>query len=242
MESTNKPLKKINKTPTNKRKAINRDRVIKKRIEMLLTVGVIGLVIGLIVGILLPIGGIKKSEYNELKNANEKIKSELNDANKKVEELKNEIEESKIFMSLEDEKKEQVINYIGALANEEQGVNTTDIFEKVYNVYAYSIGYESFVDFNSVIDTFGYQYNITEEADIKKVVLKDEYVGDFVTLQFKKINANQELILYSIRYNKGDKYIEVNNTDEANIEYITYNGTKTNANNVNEQVKFLFNE
>ncbi len=45
MESTNKPLKKINKTPTNKRKAINRDRVIKKRIEMLLTVGVIGLVI-----------------------------------------------------------------------------------------------------------------------------------------------------------------------------------------------------
>ena len=70
MESTNKPLKKINKTPTNKRKAINRDRVIKKRIEMLLTVGVIGLVIGLIVGILLPIGGIKKSEYNELKNAN----------------------------------------------------------------------------------------------------------------------------------------------------------------------------
>ena len=231
MESTNKPLKKINKTPTNKRKAINRDRVIKKRIEMLLTVGVIGLVIGLIVGILLPIGGIKKSEYNELKNANEK-----------VEELKNEIEESKIFMSLEDEKKEQVINYIGALANEEQGVNTTDIFEKVYNVYAYSIGYESFVDFNSVIDTFGYQYNITEEADIKKVVLKDEYVGDFVTLQFKKINANQELILYSIRYNKGDKYIEVNNTDEANIEYITYNGTKTNVNNVNEQVKFLFNE
>ena len=84
MESTNKFLKKINKTPTNKRKAINRDRVIKKRIEMLLTVGVIGLVIGLIVGILLPIGGIKKSEYNELKNANEKIKSELNDANKKV--------------------------------------------------------------------------------------------------------------------------------------------------------------
>ena len=41
---------------------------------------------------------------------------------------------------------------------------------------------------------------------------------------------------------QGDKYIEVNNTDEANIEYITYNGTKTNVNNVNEQVKFLFNE
>ena len=87
MERANKPLKTTNKKPINKKKVVNRDRVIKKRIEMLLSVGTIGLIIGLIVGILVPIGGIKKSEYNELKKVNEKIKSELNDANNKLEDL-----------------------------------------------------------------------------------------------------------------------------------------------------------
>lgn len=242
MERANKPLKTTNKKPINKKKVVNRDRVIKKRIEMLLSVGTIGLITGLIVGILVPIGGIKKSEYNELKKVNEKIKSELNDANNKLEDLKSEIEENKIFASLDSEKKEQVINYIGALTNEEKDVSTTDLFEKVYKVYAYSIGYESFKDFNSVVDTFGYQYDITEDVDIKKVILKDEYAGDYVTLNFRKTNDSQELILNSIRYNKVDNYIETNITDGSNIEYVTYNGTKSNVNNVNEQVQFLFSE
>lgn len=242
MGSNNKPLKKRNNTPTNKKKAINRDKIIKKRIEMLLTVGVIGLIIGLIVGILLPIGGVKKSEYEELKNTNKNIKSKLIDANKKVDELKTKVEENEIFINLENEKKEKVINYIDSLSKEEEGINTTDIFDKVYNTYAYSVGEENFENFNSIIDTFGYQYDTTESEGIKQIVIKDEYTGDFVTLKFKKINDNQKLILYSIRYTKGDKYIEVNNTDESNLEYIIYNGKQSNVSNLNEQIQFLFNE
>ena len=241
MGSNNKPLKKINNTPTNKKKSINRDKIIKKRIEILLTVGVIGLIIGLVIGILLPIGGVKKSEYEALKNTNKDTKLKLIDANKKIDELKNEVEENKIFINLENEKKEKVIKYIDSLSNEEV-INTTDIFDKVYNTYAYSVGDENFGNFNSIVDTFGYQYDITENDGIKQIVIKDEYSGDFVTLQFKKISDNQDLILSSIRYTKGDKYIEVNSTDESNLEYIIYNdnGKISSVSNLNEQIQFLF--
>lgn len=240
MASNNKPLKKRNNTPTNK-KSINKEKLIKKKIEMLLTVGVIGLIIGLVVGVLLPIGGVKKSEYEELKNTNKDVKLKLIDANKKIDELKTKVEENKIFINLESEKKEKVINYIDTL-NKEKSINTTDIFDKVYNTYAYSIGEESLDNFNSIIDTFGYQYDTTESEGIKQIVIKDEYSGDFITLKFKKINESQSLILYSIRYTKGDKYIEINDTDGSNLEYLVYNGKVSNVGGLNEQIQFLFSE
>lgn len=251
MKSANIPEKKVNKKAINKKKTINRDKVIKKRIEILLSVGTVGLVMGLIIGILLPIGKVKKSDYIELKKSNEKIQSELNNANKKIDELNNELEESKAFTNLEKEEKEQVINYINELISEDENniasegktVKTTNIFETVYKSYAYSVGYGSFDDFKAVIDTFGYQYNISEEVDTNKVTLKDEYAGENVALNFEKINDSQELVLKSIRYNKGDKFVEVNNnTDKAEMEYITYDGTKVKVKNVDEQAKFLFSE
>ena len=48
-----------------KQRALHKEKVIKKRIEMLLTSATIGLVAGVIIGIVLPIGGVKKSEYKK---------------------------------------------------------------------------------------------------------------------------------------------------------------------------------
>ena len=80
-----------------KKRALHREKVIKKRIEMLLKSAAIGLVTGIAIGIVLPIGGIKKSEYKLLQESNKKIEEKLEKANSEVSELKSKLEQSSVF-------------------------------------------------------------------------------------------------------------------------------------------------
>ena len=238
-------MDKRNRQVNNKKKKINREKIVKKRIEILLTVGSLGLIVGLIIGLILPIGHGKKSELKEVKATNEKIQLQLTNANDKVDELNKKIEENKSFIDLNEEEKEQVISYIETLQEEkkkldEVKITTTDIYEKLYRSYAYSLGYVNYEEFYAILDTFGYQYEINEND--KEITLKDEYAGDNVSLTFEK-NNNNELVLTRIRYNKVDKYIELNNNhNKSDTEYIIYDGSSTKVNNINEQEEFLFAE
>lgn len=238
-------MDKRNRQVNNKKKKINREKIVKKRIEILLTVGSLGLIVGLIIGLILPIGHGKKSELKEVKATNEKIQLQLTNANDKVDELNKKIEENKSFIDLNEEEKEQVISYIETLQEEkkkldEVKITTTDIYEKLYRSYAYSLGYVNYEEFYAILDTFGYQYEINEND--KEITLKDEYEGDNVSLTFEK-NNNNELVLTRIRYNKVDKYIELNNNhNKSDTEYIIYDGSSTKVNNINEQEEFLFAE
>lgn len=245
MERSKIPAKKNNGQRNNQKNAINRDKIIKKRIEILLSVGLIGVITGLIIGILIPIGGIKKSDYKKLAEDKKHIQYKLDSVNEELDLLKEQIEESKIFTSLDEDKKSQVINYINSLENEptssEIDVKTTDLYNKLYKNYAYSLGYLSIDDFNIVIDNFSYKYDILEEEDSKNIILKDEYEDDTVTLTFNKAKDVDNFILHSIRYNKKDKFIEVNNNDN-NTTYIINNGNNSNVSNIKEQEKFIFTE
>ena len=87
-------MDKRNRQVNNKKKKINREKIVKKRIEILLTVGSLGLIVGLIIGLILPIGHVKKSELKEIKATNEKIQLQLTNANDKVDELNKKIEEN----------------------------------------------------------------------------------------------------------------------------------------------------
>lgn len=238
-------MDKRNRQVNNKRKKINKKKIVKKRIEILLTVGSLGLIVGLIIGLILPIGHGKKSELKEIKATNEKIKLQLTNANNKIDELNQKIKENKSFIDLNEEEKEQVINYIETLQEEkktldEVKITTTDIYEKIYRSYAYSLGYVNYEEFYAILDTFGYQYEINEND--KEITLKDEYTGDNVSLKFEK-NNNNELVLTRIRYSKVNKYIELNNNhNKSDTEYIIYDGSSTKVNNINEQEKFLFTE
>lgn len=238
-------MDKRNRQVNNKKKKINREKIVKKRIEILLTVGSLGLIVGLIIGLILPIGHGKKSELKEVKATNEKIQLQLTNANDKVDELNKKIEENKSFIDLNEEEKEQVISYIETLQEEkkkldEVKITTTDIYEKLYRSYAYSLGYVNYEEFYAILDTFGYQYEINEND--KEITLKDEYAGDNVSLTFEK-NNNNELVLTRIRYNKVNKYIELNNNhNKTDTEYIIYDGSSTKVNNINEQEEFLFAE
>ena len=238
-------MDKRNRQVNNKKKKINREKIVKKRIEILLTVGSLGLIVGLIIGLILPIGHVKKSELKEIKAINEKIQLQLTNANDKVDELNKKIEENKSFIDLNEEEKEQVISYIETLQEEkkkldEVKITTTDIYEKLYRSYAYSLGYVNYEEFYAILDTFGYQYEINEND--KEITLKDEYEGDNVSLTFEK-NNNNELVLTRIRYNKVNKYIELNNNhNKTDTEYIIYDGSSTKVNNINEQEEFLFAE
>lgn len=238
-------MDKRNRQVNNKKKKINREKIVKKRIEILLTVGSLGLIVGLIIGLILPIGHGKKSELKEVKATNEKIQLQLTNANDKVDELNKKIEENKSFIDLNEEEKEQVISYIETLQEEkkkldEVKITTTDIYEKLYRSYAYSLGYVNYEEFYAILDTFGYQYEINEND--KEITLKDEYEGDNVSLTFEK-NNNNELVLTRIRYNKVNKYIELNNNhNKSDTEYIIYDGSSTKVNNINEQEEFLFAE
>lgn len=238
-------MDKRNRQVNNKKKKINREKIVKKRIEILLTVGSLGLIVGLIIGLILPIGHGKKSELKEVKATNEKIQLQLTNANDKVDELNKKIEENKSFIDLNEEEKEQVISYIETLQEEkkkldEVKITTTDIYEKLYRSYAYSLGYVNYEEFYAILDTFGYQYEINEND--KEITLKDEYEGDNVSLTFEK-NNNNELVLTRIRYNKVNKYIELNNNhNKTDTEYIIYDGSSTKVNNINEQEEFLFAE
>lgn len=244
MERAKRPVKKANNIT--KKRAINREKVIKKRIEMLLSVGFIGIVVGIIIGILIPIGGIKKTEYKQLESRNTQLKANLDKANKDLDLLEQQLEEGKLFLNLKEEQKEQVINYINALNNEEtstdKSVITTDLYNKIYKEYAYSLGYLSIDDFNVVIDSFAYPYDIVEENSSKQITLKDEYEDDNIILTFDKSADNDKLVLKSIRYNKDNKYIEVNNSLNNDIQYITYDGSSSNVKNIKEQAEFLFSE
>ncbi|WP_122640388.1 MULTISPECIES: hypothetical protein [unclassified Romboutsia] len=245
MERAKRPVKKVNNHITKKR-AINREEIIKKRIEMLLSVGFIGLIVGIVIGILIPIGGIKKTEYKQLENRNNQLKVSLDKANKDLDLLEQQLEEGKVFISLEKEQKQQVINYINALNNEEissdKTITTTDLYNKIYKEYAYSLGYLNIDDFNVVIDSFGYSYDIVEENSSKQITLKNEYEDDNVILTFDKSTDNEALVLKSIRYNKDNKYIEVNNSLNNEIQYIIYDGSVSNVKNIKEQAEFLFSE
>ncbi|SCH61647.1 Uncharacterised protein [uncultured Clostridium sp.] len=245
MERAKRPVKKVNNHITKKR-AINREEIIKKRIEMLLFVGFIGLIVGIVIGILIPIGGIKKTEYKQLENRNNQLKVSLDKANKDLDLLEQQLEEGKVFISLEKEQKQQVINYINALNNEEissdKTITTTDLYNKIYKEYAYSLGYLNIDDFNVVIDSFGYSYDIVEENSSKQITLKNEYEDDNVILTFDKSTDNEALVLKSIRYNKDNKYIEVNNSLNNEIQYIIYDGSVSNVKNIKEQAEFLFSE
>ena len=238
-------MDKRNRQVNNKKKKINREKIVKKRIEILLTVGSLGLIVGLTIGLILPIGHGKKSELKEVKATNEKIQLQLTNANDKVDELNKKIEENKSFIDLNEEEKEQVISYIETLQEEkkkldEVKITTTDIYEKLYRSYAYSLGYVNYEEFYAILDTFGYQYEINEND--KEITLKDEYAGDNVSLTFEK-NNNNELVLTRIRYNKVNKYIELNNNhNKTDTEYIIYDGSSTKVNNINEQEEFLFAE
>ena len=89
---------------------------------------------------------------------------------------------------------------------------------------------------------FNYPYDIVEENSSKQITLKDEYEDDNIILTFDKSADNDKLVLKSIRYNKDNKYIEVNNSLNNDIQYITYDGSSSNVKNIKEQAEFLFSE
>jgi hypothetical protein len=223
-----------------KQRALHKEKVIKKRIEMLLTSATIGLVAGVIIGIVLPIGGVKKSEYKLLQQSNEKIQEDLKKANEEVASLKSKIEESSVYTSLSDEQREQVISYIGEIKgetnNDVSSIETTEIFKTLYKGYAYSVGYISLEDFKSIVDTFEFTYDVVDE---NKFIFKDSESSDVVTLAFSKTDDNNDFILNSVLYKREDKHIEAKNNNSI-IDYKTYDGTEKTVNNINDQIKFLF--
>lgn len=223
-----------------KKRALHREKVIKKRIEMLLKSAAIGLVTGIAIGIVLPIGGIKKSEYKLLQESNKKIEEKLEKANSEVSELKSKLEQSSVFTSLNDEQREQVVAYIGELKedkNEDAStIQTTEMFNRLYKGYAYSVGYVSFEDFNTIVDTLEFKYEI---IDNNKFIFKESEGNDSVILTFSKNEGSEDLILNSVLYKKDNKHIEAKNNDSI-IEYKTYDGSERTVNNINDQIKFLF--
>jgi len=214
---------------------LDRKKIIKKRIEMLLRAATMGLIVGLSIGILLPIGKVKKSDYKLLEQSNKKLKEE-------VSKLQSDLEESSTFTSLNDDKKSQVISYIKEISEESNNdisdVKTTELFKQLYKAYAYSVGYISFEDFKAIVDIFEFTYDIKSD---NKFIFKDNESNDTVTLTFSNTEENNDLILNSLLYKRGNKYIEAINNNSI-IEYKTYDGSENTVNNINDQIKFLFSE
>lgn len=231
-------MKKNNNAAENR--ALHREKIIKKRIEMLLKSATIGLVTGIAIGIVLPIGGIKKSEYKLLQESNKKIEEKLEKANSEVSELKSKLEQSSVFTSLNDDQREQVVAYIGELKEDKNEdvstIQTTEMFNRIYKGYAYSVGYVSFEDFNTIVDTLEFKYEI---IDNNKFIFKESEGNDSVILTFSKNEGSEDLILNSVLYKKDNKHIEAKNNDSI-IEYKTYDGSENTVNNINDQIKFLF--
>lgn len=223
-----------------KKRALHREKVIKKRIEMLLKSAAIGLVTGIAIGIVLPIGGIKKSEYKLLQESNKNIEEKLQQANSEISALKSKLEQSSVFTSLNDDQREQVVAYIGELKEDKNEdvstIQTTEMFNRIYKGYAYSVGYVSFEDFNTIVDTLEFKYEI---IDNNKFIFKESEGNDSVILTFSKNEGSEDLILNSVLYKKDNKHIEAKNNDSI-IEYKTYDGSERTVNNINDQIKFLF--
>ena len=212
---------------------LHRKKIIKKRIEMLLRAATMGLIVGLSIGILLPIGRVKKSDYKLLEQSNKKLEQE-------VSKLQSDLEESSTFTSLNAEKKSQVISYIKEISEESNNdvsdVKTTELFKKLYKGYAYSVGYVSFEDFKAIVDIFEFTYDIKND---NKFIFNDNESNDTVTLTFSKTEENNDLILNSLLYKRGNKHIEAINNNSI-IDYKTYDGSEKTVNNINDQIKFLF--
>lgn len=231
-------MKKNNNAAENR--ALHREKIIKKRIEMLLKSATIGLVTGIAIGIVLPIGGIKKSEYKLLQESNKNIEEKLQQANSEISALKYKLEQSSVFTSLNDDQREQVVAYIGELKEDKNEdvstIQTTEMFNRLYKGYAYSVGYVSFEDFNTIVDTLEFKYEI---IDNNKFIFKESEGNDSVILTFSKNEGSEDLILNSVLYKKDNKHIEAKNNDSI-IEYKTYDGSERTVNNINDQIKFLF--
>ena len=110
------------------------------------------------------------------------------------------------------------------------------MFNRIYKGYAYSVGYVSFEDFNTIVDTLEFKYEI---IDNNKFIFKESEGNDSVILTFSKNEGSEDLILNSVLYKKDNKHIEAKNNDSI-IEYKTYDGSERTVNNINDQIKFLF--
>lgn len=247
MERVNRPKNQSNNVK-NKKRMLSKDEIIKKRIEILLTIAIIGTIIGIVIGILLPIGSVKKSEYKKMQEVNKKLEEQLKNANNEIEKLNKEIDKSSIFTNLDESQKEHVINYIASLdanntSESDMKVDTTEIYDIFYKEYSYSLGYLSYKDFNAILETFEYEANIVEEENKHKVKFVDESTKDNITLTFSDINNDTNEVLTDIKYVRGDKFIEVNYEENtSSIKYITSQGDNPDIKNINDQARYLFTE
>lgn len=128
---------------------------------------------------------------------------------------------------------------------QEDTIETSELYEKVFVIFSDKIGKSTFENDKSVIDSTGYTAEITNpnEVDLGKIVIKDNS-GDYVTLMYYP-NKDKIETLALLAYNKNRAEISIK--DEMHTTKINYNTYNIDANprnklvsGLNDLKKFMF--
>ena len=156
-------------------------------------------------------------------------------------------QESQEVITTEKKQENKEITHKNDEENNENEIETTELYEKIFVAFSDKIGTSNFENDQKIIDSMGYSAKIVvpTEEDLGEITVKDSN-GNCVTLMYYPNNSKIEtLTLISYKKHDSEIYISISNQmHTTKVKYTTYNIDSNPRNKdvagLNDLKRFMF--